>query len=81
MVDLLKLPARNDDGDVHFVVAPRGAAAKLEYDPEIQVFTLSKALILGLTYAPGLVLGKKAIRNDWLIAVQHGDKAPAKGEA
>ena len=113
MVDLLNLPVRNDDGDVHVVVeTTRGSAAKLEYDPELQVFTLSKALILGLTYpydwgfipstkgedgdpidalvlhdiatALGLVLrckiigvlevlqsekGKKAIRNDRLIAV------------
>ncbi len=51
MTNLLKLPARNDDGDVHVVVeTPRGSAAKMEYDPELQAFTLSKALILGLTY-------------------------------
>jgi inorganic pyrophosphatase len=51
MPDLSKLPVRNDDGDVHVVVeTPRGSAAKLEYDPDLQVFTLSKALILGLTY-------------------------------
>jgi len=51
LADLLKLLVRNDDGDVHVVVeTPRGSAAKLEYDPALQVFTLSKALILGLTY-------------------------------
>ena len=49
MSDLLKLPTWNDD-DVHVVIeTPRGSAA-LEYDPELKVFTLSKALILGLTY-------------------------------
>src|SRR5215204_3716316 len=51
MVDLLRLPTRNGDGDVHVVVeTPRGSAAKLEFDPDMQVFTLSKPLILGLTY-------------------------------
>ena len=48
---LLKLPACNAKDDVHVVVeTTRGSAAKLEYDPDLQVFTLSKALILGLTY-------------------------------
>jgi Inorganic pyrophosphatase len=48
---LPKLPVRNDDGDAHVVVeTTRGSAAKLEYDPDLQVLTLSKALILGLTY-------------------------------
>jgi inorganic pyrophosphatase len=51
MAGLLNVPARNGDGDAHVVVeTPRGSAAKLEYDPELQAFTLSKALILGLTY-------------------------------
>ena len=49
--DLQKLPVHNKDGDVHVVVeTPRGSAAKLEFDPDMQVFTLSKPLILGLTY-------------------------------
>src|ERR1043166_3561095 len=51
MPDLAKLPVWNDDGDVHVVVeTPRGSRGKLEYDPELQAFTLSKSLILGLTY-------------------------------
>jgi inorganic pyrophosphatase len=51
MPNLAKLPVRSKDGDVHVVVeTPRGSAAKLEFDPELRVFTLSKALILGLTY-------------------------------
>jgi hypothetical protein len=55
MADLLKLPVRNGDGDVHVVVeTPRGSAAKLEYDPELEAFTLSKALLLGLTYPIGV---------------------------
>ena len=51
MANLLKLPAQSSKGAVHVVVeTPRGSASKLEYDPELQVFTLSKPLILGLTY-------------------------------
>src|ERR1700750_136820 len=51
MSDLQKLPARDKNGDVHVVVeTPRGSAAKLEFDPELKAFTLSKALILGLAY-------------------------------
>jgi inorganic pyrophosphatase len=51
MPSLLHLPANSKHGDVHAVVeTPRGSAAKLEYDPDLQVFTLSKSLILGLTY-------------------------------
>jgi len=32
------------------VETPRGSAAKLGFDPDLQVFTLSKSLILVLTY-------------------------------
>jgi inorganic pyrophosphatase len=48
MVDLYKLPVRDKKGDIHVVVkTPRGSAAKLELDPDLQLFTLSNALILG----------------------------------
>jgi inorganic pyrophosphatase len=51
MGDLQQLPVRNDHGDVHVVVeTPRGSAAKLEFDPQLQAFTLSKSLMLGLSY-------------------------------
>jgi inorganic pyrophosphatase len=51
MVDLHKLPVRDKKGDVYVVVeTPRGSAAKLEFDPDLQLFTLSKSLILGLSY-------------------------------
>jgi inorganic pyrophosphatase len=51
MTDLHKLPVHDKDGNVYVVVeTPRGSAAKLEFDPELGVFTLSKSLILGLTY-------------------------------
>src|SRR3954451_10130440 len=51
MSDLQKLPVRNKKGDVYVVVeTPRGSAAKLEFDPDLGAFTLSKSLILGLSY-------------------------------
>src|SRR5258707_7449390 len=51
MGDLQKLPVWNKAGDVHVVVeTPRGSAAKLEFDPDLQAFTLSKSLLLGLSY-------------------------------
>jgi inorganic pyrophosphatase len=51
MPDLLKLPARTGNGEVHAVVeTPRGARAKLKYEPELGGFVLSKSLMLGLSY-------------------------------
>lgn len=51
MTNLLKLPAFDKEGNVHAVVeTPRGARAKLTYDPELRVFVLSKSLMAGLTY-------------------------------
>jgi inorganic pyrophosphatase len=82
MADLLKLPVRNDDGDVHVVVeTPRGSAAKLEYDPELQVFTLSKALILGLTYPYdwGFIPSTKGEDGDPIDVLVLHDTATAPG--
>jgi inorganic pyrophosphatase len=51
MTDLLKLPARAGNGDIHAIVeTPRGAQAKLKYEPELGGFVLSKSLMLGLAY-------------------------------
>lgn len=82
MVDLLKLPVRNEDGDVHVVVeTTRGSAAKLEYDPGLQVFTLSKALILGLTYPYdwGFIPSTKGEDGDPIDALVLHDAATAPG--
>lgn len=51
MPDLLKLPTWANKACVHAVVeTPRGSRAKLEFDPKLDVFTLAKPLLAGLTY-------------------------------
>jgi len=51
MTNLLKLPTWADDSRIYAVVeTPRGSRSKLEYDPKLKVFTLSKPLLVGLTY-------------------------------
>ena len=51
VTNLFKLPAFNDNGDLHVVIeTPRGSHAKLDYDPKLKIFTLSKSLLVGLTY-------------------------------
>src|ERR1700745_526369 len=51
MPNLAKLPTWAGDEFVHVVVeTPRGARAKLTFDPELKTFVLSKALMLGLSY-------------------------------
>jgi inorganic pyrophosphatase len=82
MPDLLKLPTRNNSGDVYVVVeTPRGSAAKLEYDPELRVFTLSKALFLGLTYPYdwGFIPSTKGEDGDPIDALVLHDAATAPG--
>jgi inorganic pyrophosphatase len=51
MANLHKLPAWNDEKQLVCVVeSPRGARAKFKYDPALKVFTLNRALILGIVY-------------------------------
>jgi inorganic pyrophosphatase len=81
MPDLLKLPTRNNGGDVYVVVeTPRGSAAKLEYDPELRVFTLS-TLFLGLTYPYdwGFIPSTKGEDGDPIDALVLHDAATAPG--
>src|SRR5215831_18653836 len=82
MPDLVKLPPRSKHGDVHVVVeTPRGSAAKLEFDPDLKVFTLSKALILGLTYPYdwGFVPSTKGEDGDPLDVLVIHDAATSPG--
>jgi inorganic pyrophosphatase len=51
MTNLVKLPTWADKRRVYAVVeTPRGSHAKLEFDPKLKAFTLSKPLLAGLTY-------------------------------
>jgi inorganic pyrophosphatase len=50
-MNLEKLPTRSKDGAFHVVVeSPRGSQVKLKYKPELGAFTVSRPLMLGLTY-------------------------------
>jgi|SRR6266567_5139966 len=51
MADLTKLPLWMSGGCVHVVVeTPRLARVKLAYDPDLECFVMSRALMLGLAY-------------------------------
>ena len=51
MANLHKLPTWNDEGQLVCVVeSPRGSRAKFKFDPALKVFTLNRALILGIAY-------------------------------
>jgi inorganic pyrophosphatase len=51
MTNLLKIPAWADDRSIYAVVeTPRGSSCKLDFDPELRVFTLARPLMVGLTY-------------------------------
>jgi inorganic pyrophosphatase len=51
MTNPMKLPTFTEGGDVHVVIeTPRGSRAKFAYDPALKSFTLSKSLLVGLTY-------------------------------
>jgi len=75
MPNFINLPAFNEDGDVRVVIeTPRDSRAKLAYDPKLETFTLSKSLLVGLTYPHdwGFVPSTKADDGDPLdIMVVH----------
>ena len=51
MTNFLKLPTWDDDGHILTVVeTPRGSTCKLDFDPDLGVFTLAKPLMAGLSY-------------------------------
>jgi inorganic pyrophosphatase len=82
MADLQKLPVWTKEGDVHVVIeTPRGSAAKLEFDAELKVFTLSKPLILGLAYPYdwGFVPSTRGEDGDPLDVLVMHDTATAPG--
>jgi inorganic pyrophosphatase len=51
MPNFAKLQPFKEDGDLNMVVeTPRGSSVLLRYDPKARVFTVSRALTLGLSY-------------------------------
>ena len=82
MPNLLKLPTWAGDGAIHIVVeTPRGARAKLTYDPELKTFVLSKSLMLGLSYPYdwGFIPSTRADDGDPLDALVIHDAATYPG--
>ena len=75
MPNFINLPSFTEDGDVHVVIeTPRGSRAKFAYEPKLETFTLSKSLLVGLTYPHdwGFVPSTKADDGDPLdIMVVH----------
>jgi inorganic pyrophosphatase len=82
MPNLIRLPPFSDDGDVRVVIeTPRGSRAKFRYDPELQIFTLSKSLLVGLTYPHdwGFVPSTKAQDGDPIDIMVIHDAATSPG--
>jgi inorganic pyrophosphatase len=82
MPNLIRLPPFSDDADVRVVIeTPRGSRAKLRYDPELQIFTLSKSLLVGLTYPHdwGFVPSTKAEDGDPIDIMVIHDAATSPG--
>ncbi len=67
MTNFARMPFDAGGGYVRVVVeTPRGSEAKLDYDPELKAFTLSKSLLTGLSYPHdwGFIPSTKAADGD-----------------
>ena len=79
---LHKLKPIGDNGDLRMIVeTPRGSEVKLEYDTELRLFTVSRALPLGLAYPFdwGFIPGTRADDGDPLDALALHDGATYPG--
>jgi inorganic pyrophosphatase len=82
MPNYAKLASFNEDGDLNMVVeTPRGSTVKLRYEPNTKVFTVSRALTLGLSYPFdwGFIPGTKAEDGDPVDALAVHDSATYPG--
>jgi inorganic pyrophosphatase len=82
MTNLAKLPTWADKSHIYAVIeTPRGSRAKLEFDPKLGAFTLSKPLLAGLTYPYdwGFVPSTKADDGDPLDVLVIHDAATYPG--
>jgi inorganic pyrophosphatase len=82
MPNYVKLRPFDDDGNLNMVVeTPRGSAVKLKYEPKTKVFTVSRSLVLGLTYPFdwGFIPGTKAEDGDPLDALAVHDSSTYPG--
>ena len=71
-MDLTRLKTYDDSGSLRVVVeAPRSSALKLEYDPRLALFTVSRQLPLGVAYPFdwGFIPGTKGDDGDPLDAM------------
>jgi inorganic pyrophosphatase len=82
MKDLTRLEPFGEDGSVRMVVeTPRGASVKLAYDPDLQAFSVRRALSLGVTYPFdwGFIPGTVAEDGDPLDALALHDSSTYPG--
>jgi inorganic pyrophosphatase len=82
MPNYSRLTAFDDDGDLNMVVeTPRGSSLKLRYEPKTMVFTVSRALTLGLSYPFdwGFIPGTRAEDGDPADALAIHDSATFPG--
>jgi inorganic pyrophosphatase len=84
MTNLLKLPTWADEEHVYAVVeTPRDSTCKLDYEPQLRVFTLAKPLMAGLAYPYdwGFIPSTKAEDGDPLDVLSSMMRRPIRGSS
>jgi inorganic pyrophosphatase len=82
MPNLTKLKTFTDDNHLHMVVeTPRGSSLKFRYDADVEVFKVSRALALGITYPFdwGFIPGTKGDDGDPVDALAIHDASTYPG--